>query len=289
MTDNAVELTEPRAAVIKADDEISPAPAWWHWSYLMDWATLIVVTIPVLGVLNFGGIHPRTWPSPNYDGTYAKPVVDGTVPSWALLMSGILIPLFIFTVIEVAERFILKRKLPWRFGHAMHHIFLTVAMAFLLTALATDVLRYGVGRPRPSFYAKVARGVDVDGEARLSFPCGHCSNAFGMMTVASFVLASRLALFRYRELWRAVICAIPLMWAYFVATTRITDFAHHASDFAVGCAIGLFVGGFVYHLQFNVLSRLPNFRDYSKDKLVAVVAPVAVVEPAAAPAALPPS
>jgi diacylglycerol diphosphate phosphatase/phosphatidate phosphatase len=135
-----------------------------------------------------------------------------------------------------------------------------------MTQATTEFLKNRVGRLRPDFLARCRwdaalqtctgkHGVILDG--RKSFPSGHASGAFSGMTFLSLWLAGNTAAWcfqsrlparsvRSTRIGRLVLTLLPMLWALFVAVSRIEDYRHHKEDVIVGSLIGIFSSSVCY-------------------------------------------
>ena len=171
------------------------------------------------------------------------------VPAPAVLVLGVGVPLFVLLAHALLAR-------PPR--AEAHAAFLALAAAVLTTGTATNLLKLGVGRPRPNFVARCWPGgatpVFDDGgvpvcapgavgpwEGRKSFPSGHsswCSSGLGFI---SFWAAGKLRVWTRDAAGhpaRLILASLPLSLAVFVGVTRLQDNWHHVEDVAVGLALG---------------------------------------------------
>jgi phosphatidate phosphatase len=184
-----------------------------------------------------------------------------TVPSWALLVIALLVPL-----LAVAFAAPLPR---WTAFWRVARIALLGAFA---TALVTDTAKNASGRLRPYFLVAcdldvsrlpspsnashipqmllgedVCRGQQAEmDEARRSFPSGHASLSFYGAGFVAFLLTRA---HRHEARWnsadgrdctlpRALLQTLCFILAAFVAASRIADHKHHISDVLVGAALG---------------------------------------------------
>jgi undecaprenyl-diphosphatase len=109
-------------------------------------------------------------------------------------------------------------------GTRMQFLFLAV----LVPVLATDLIKWTVGRGRPFVggEANVFNFVHFsDSPAYASFPSGHATTAFAL----AFAVA---ALWPQTRVWM-------LVYALFICATRLVLLAHHPSDVVAGALIGV--------------------------------------------------
>jgi diacylglycerol diphosphate phosphatase/phosphatidate phosphatase len=142
-----------------------------------------------------------------------------------------------------------------------------ILFSVLITAVLTDAIKDGVGRPRPDFfwrcfpdgidkYDNVTLGVICHGEKSVikeghkSFPSGHSSWSFAGLGFCSWYLAGKLKAFDRRgHVGKLCIVIAPLLLAAMVAVSRVDDYWHHWQDVFTGGFLGLTVATFCY-LQF---------------------------------------
>jgi membrane-associated phospholipid phosphatase len=111
---------------------------------------------------------------------------------------------------------------------------LAISSGYFIKELAKDI----VGRPRPDYYDRLAKGVGLD-EARDSWPSGHAAH---FATAATY-----LSLFTWDE-WRStspwaiaaktgITACLAGTWAW-VSWTRIADNRHYPGDIVAGTILG---------------------------------------------------
>ncbi|KAH8407494.1 hypothetical protein KR222_003262, partial [Zaprionus bogoriensis] len=142
----------------------------------------------------------------------------------------------------------------------------TFAFGLGVEQLTTDIAKYAIGRLRPHFYT-LCQPVLLDGSSckdafnaaryieeftcaatnlsakrfkdmRLSFPSGHASFACYSMVYLVIYLQRRMHWPRLRML-RHLLQFLLLMFAWYTALTRVSDYKHHWSDVMAGASIGL--------------------------------------------------
>jgi diacylglycerol diphosphate phosphatase/phosphatidate phosphatase len=136
----------------------------------------------------------------------------------------------------------------------------------LVTAVITDAIKDGVGRPRPDFFWRCfPDGKDVYDslgnvvchgdkavikEGHKSFPSGHTSWSFAGLGFLSLYLSGKIKVFdRTGHVAKLCIVFLPLLVASLVAVSRVDDYWHHWQDVFAGGLLGLTVATFCY-LQF---------------------------------------
>ncbi|XP_016989828.2 putative phosphatidate phosphatase [Drosophila rhopaloa] len=132
--------------------------------------------------------------------------------------------------------------------------------------LTTNIAKYSIGRLRPHFYTLcqpimpdgstcsdpknagryieefTCAAVDITSkqfkDMRLSFPSGHASFACYSMLYLVIFLQRRMHWNRMRML-RHLLQFLLLMFAWYTALSRVSDYKHHWSDVLAGSGIGL--------------------------------------------------
>ncbi|KAL9392009.1 hypothetical protein Peur_015929 [Populus x canadensis] len=184
------------------------------------------------------------------------PLLDNTVPAWAVPMYAVLLPVVIFLVVYYRRRDV----------YDLHHAILGLLFSILVTAVITDSIKNAVGRPRPDFFWRCfPDGKDVydhlgnvicHGEKSIikeghkSFPSGHTSCSFAGLGFLSLYLSGKLKAFDCKgHVAKLCIVFLPILAACLVAISRVDDYWHHWQDVFAGGLLGLVVATFCY-LQF---------------------------------------
>ncbi|KAB1205613.1 Lipid phosphate phosphatase 2 [Morella rubra] len=181
------------------------------------------------------------------------PLKGNTVPFWAVPLVAILLPFVIISIYYIIRRDV----------YDLHHAILGLLYSVLITAVITDAIKDGVGRPRPDFFWRcfpdgkavfdtVTRNVLCTGdksvikEGHKSFPSGHTS-CLGFL---SWYLSGKARVFdRSGHVAKLCIVFLPLLLAALVAVSRVDDYWHHWQDVFAGGLLGMTVSSFCY-LQF---------------------------------------
>lgn len=164
--------------------------------------------------------------------------------------------------------------------HDLHHAILGLLTTVALTAVITDSIKDGIGRPRPHFFARCfgnplatpaydhatgnvicVTAPSLMKEAYKSFPSGHTSWSFAGLGYLSMYLAGKLRVFNHEgHSWKLFPVILPLLGATAVAITRVADYWHHWTDVSAGAAIGLLSAYFCYRQHFpSLFDEPPNF------------------------------
>ncbi|KAF8696092.1 hypothetical protein HU200_036982 [Digitaria exilis] len=179
------------------------------------------------------------------------PMKDNTVPFWAVPIIGIIGPMIIITAIYFKRRNV----------YDLHHAILGLLFSVLITAVITDAIKDGVGRPRPDFFWRCfpdGKPASVIKEGHKSFPSGHTSWSFAGLGFLSWYLAGKIKVFDRRgHVVKLCIVLAPLLLAALVAVSRVDDYWHHWQDVCTGGLLGLTVASICY-LQFFPLPSDEN-------------------------------
>ncbi|XP_046585057.1 phospholipid phosphatase 5-like isoform X2 [Haliotis rubra] len=156
---------------------------------------------------------------------------------------------------------------------------LAVFLSIFLTGSLTNLVKLGVGRPRPDYIDRCfpdgavredmacTGNMDTIIEGRKSFPSGHSSCrsiahlfAFACLAFISLYVAGKFHVFSSKGRGNGLkLCCvvIPLLWATLIAVSRTADYHHHWQDVTVGSLEGLLIAYIVYRQYYPPLSR-PN-------------------------------
>lgn len=185
------------------------------------------------------------------------PLKGNTVPFWAVPIIGVLLPLCIILI------YYFIRKDVYDF----HQATLGLLFSVLITAVITDAIKDGVGRPRPDFFWRcfpdgkgvfhnVTQNVLCTGEKSVikeghkSFPSGHTSWSFAGLGFLAWYMSGKIKAFDRRgHIAKLCIVFSPILLAAMVGVSRVDDYWHHWQDVFTGGLIGLVVASFCY-LQF---------------------------------------
>ena len=145
-----------------------------------------------------------------------------------------------------------------------------------MTTFLTNSIKLYVGYLRPIFY-EVCQPDDnyedctsgEENDARKSFPSGHSSMSFCGLALLSFFLENQFGVSRLRY-WRqdpstgqvvmsykrsirleriiSIFCYAPMVFAGFIATSRIADNKHFPADVVGGAVLGTSVAALVNSL-----------------------------------------
>lgn len=219
-----------------------------------------------------------------YDATISNPAAqkrgfDPTIPNWV----AVVIPILLMIVTIVVGEFFYSRKEHHSITDAVAvtlYFLLDAFQSFLCAVIVTQATKYSVGRLRPDFLPRcnpippenvvIQFGQDTDSlypctntdedvinEGRLSFPSGHTSLSFNVITYASAYLIWCFHMRRewvprckgprdeflsdlknvIAKLWMLVMLAL----AWGISMSRIIDNQHHPSDVVAGMVLGVLI------------------------------------------------
>uniref|UniRef100_A0A8R7TXR0 Phosphatidic acid phosphatase type 2/haloperoxidase domain-containing protein n=1 Tax=Triticum urartu TaxID=4572 RepID=A0A8R7TXR0_TRIUA len=231
--------------------------------HMYDWIVLVILVVVDVVLNKIEPFHRFVGSDMLTDLRY--PMKDNTVPFWTVPIYGIIGPMIIMTSIYIKRRNV----------YDLHHAILGLLFSVAITAVLTDAIKDGVGRPRPDFfwrcfpdgvpaYDNFTTGVLCHGKAsdikegHKSFPSGHTSLSFAGLGFLSWYLAGKIKVFDRRgHVAKLCIIFLPLLGAALVAVSRVDDYRHHWQDVCTGGVLGLVVASLCY-LQFFPLPSDEN-------------------------------
>ncbi|XP_040374237.1 lipid phosphate phosphatase 2 isoform X3 [Rosa chinensis] len=223
--------------------------------HMHDWLMLVVLAAIYLGLNLIEPFHRFVGEDMMTDLKY--PLKGNTVPFWGVPIIAILLPLAIIVVYYFIRRDV----------YDLHHAILGLLFSVFITAVLTEAIKDGVGRPRPDFFWRcfpdgkgvfdpVTKNVMCTGEKSVikeghkSFPSGHASGSFAGLTFIAWYLSGKVRVFdRKGHVAKLCIVFSPLLLAALVAVSRVDDYWHHWQDVFAGGLLGAIVSSFCY-LQF---------------------------------------
>ncbi|KAJ3557418.1 hypothetical protein NM688_g1485 [Phlebia brevispora] len=219
---------------------------WYHRSYIFDWGVATAAWVIAWWIKILPPYH-RDFSVDDVliSHVHRKNQISGDMNMLvALLIPGI-------TVIVVGTLRISAMEI--------HHGLLSLWSGSGFTILMTEFLKNRVGRLRPDFLdrckwnetlAACTGDPEQVTDGRRSFPSGHSSAAWAGMTFLSLYLAGvtgawclhRSTPSRYLSSSRLVkfcITLAPIVFATWVAISRLEDYRHHREDVIVGSLLGM--------------------------------------------------
>ncbi|GAB2280030.1 Lipid phosphate phosphatase 2 [Dionaea muscipula] len=223
--------------------------------HMHDWVILVLLAV-LDGVLNLiEPFHRFVGEGMMEDLMY--PLKSNTVPFWAVPLIAILLPFCIMMI------YYFIRKDVYDF----HQATLGLLFSVFITAVITDAIKDGVGRPRPDFFWRCfpngkqafkpnAGNVSCTGiksiikEGYKSFPSGHTSWSFAGLGFLAWYISGKIRAFdRKGHVAKLCLVLFPLLVAALVAVSRVDDYWHHWQDVFAGGLLGFTIASFCY-LQF---------------------------------------
>ncbi|KAJ6771937.1 LIPID PHOSPHATE PHOSPHATASE [Salix koriyanagi] len=206
-------------------------------THMHDWLILMLLVVieVVLNVIE--PFHRFVGKDMLTDLSY--PLKDNTVPTWAVPIVAILLPLAIILVYYFIRRNV----------YDMHHAILGLMFSVLITGVITDAIKDGVGRPRPDFFWRCfpdGKGVfdPVTSDVMCTGVKSVIKEGHKMLPKWTYFLVICRG-----HVAKLCIVFLPLLVAALVAVSRVDDYWHHWQDVFAGALIGLTVATFCY-LQF---------------------------------------
>ena len=203
---------------------------------------------------------------------------DGeTISTSELMMYGVLIPMIVQLILS-------GRNSNWSMVHRSTCVHLA---AFGITLLLTNSVKLYVGYLRPIFYDVCepdenyeACTIDDDRPIRVSFPSGHSSISFCGLSLLSFFLERQFGISSIRVLMHvpstsinnnngniilgyhnniddlhvrirriiSIFCYLPMVFAGYIATSRIVDNKHFPADVVGGSVLGTAIAALVHSI-----------------------------------------
>lgn len=152
------------------------------------------------------------------------------------------IPLYIILL------FVLYLKIGWR--KAALVLVLSLLMV-LFTDQITNLFKSGFERYRPCHtpeFDGIMRRVDCVGRGRFGFTSAHASNHFGLALFLGLILRKHMK-------W---ILPVLLIWAGFIAYSRVYLGVHFPLDILCGGILGLILARLNYSLYQRILRKYPE-------------------------------
>jgi len=255
-------------------------------SIVYDWVVLSIILV-LLGITAL--ISPFERQFKLDDITISHPYKGDTVPMIHLVVFSLIGCLVIITAFQFY-----KNNLRYNY----HQALIGLLLALSISTLFSHFIKIFVGRYRPDFISvcnvdfarvqEIYNSYDISSsfsygprnlfntsicltakedlnEERKSFPSGHSSFSFSVMSYLSLYIAGQIHLLDKKSyLWKYFVVSIPYFIAIFVATSRVFDYRHHWQDVTVGGIIGLFFGVVTYFYYFPSLGSPVCYIPYQR-------------------------
>ncbi|KZT67380.1 PAP2-domain-containing protein [Daedalea quercina L-15889] len=219
---------------------------WLDRSYLVDWGVATVawfIAWIIKGLPPYEREFDRK--DPLIDHKHHKSQIGGDL-NWFI---AFVVPFAVVGITACLRRSALD----------LHHGTLALYATRAFSEVATEFLKNRVGRLRPDFLSRCKWDKDLKAcagdletvlDGRRSFPSGHSSTAFsGMMFLSLWIAgmtgawcitrpAAARSFFASR-LARLSLSFLPLMFAAWVAISRLEDYRHHKEDVIAGSLLGI--------------------------------------------------
>lgn len=229
---------------------------WLDRSYITDWVLVLILWL----LSEFASaipIYEREFSI--HDPSISNPLRKSQVSSELNNALALYLPAVIVVISGIKNRSLVQS----------HHGVISVCAGRGLARLITEVLKRIIGGLRPDFLSrcewdKVLEACTGDAEdildGRQSFPSGHSSAAFAGMTFLSLWIAGQTAAWCFHAprpsgslrsslMGNFAVTLLPLVWASFVAITRIEDYRHHPEDVIAGSLIGI-ISAWIFYIMF---------------------------------------
>ncbi|KAL4259313.1 PA-phosphatase related phosphoesterase family protein [Pleurotus pulmonarius] len=206
--------------------------SWWDRSYFLDW--VFVFAIWVLGYLA-SSIPPFEREFKVHDSTIDHHHHHSQIPGVLNNIIAVFLPLTIVIVFGTFRRSLLD----------IHHGAIAIMGSRGLTHLLTEFLKNTVGRLRPDFLAR------CKWDKALKECTGHIENVLDAGQTAAWCFHAPLppSSWTSSRAGRLSITIAPMIWAVYVAITRLEDYRHHKEDVIVGSLIGISTAT-IFYLMF---------------------------------------
>ncbi|KAH8083073.1 phospholipid metabolism-related protein [Filobasidium floriforme] len=235
-------------------------------SYLPDWFLVVSLWILLSFLERIGG-HKRHFSL--HDISIQHPLVQPETVGYKLLL---------FIAFGIPVLFVLLISLGiYRSKWDAHNAVLGVTTSFTITGVVTQVIKMGVGRPRPHTIAVcqpppgttdppmyglsdyticTQTNKHLLDDAFKSFPSGHSSLSFAGMGFLAWYISGKLHVGDRRGYrTRAWLAMSPLLASAMVAVSRTADNRHHWQDVTVGSLLGLGISYVAYRAYYPALSH----------------------------------
>ncbi|KAL0638769.1 hypothetical protein Q9L58_002194 [Maublancomyces gigas] len=225
----------------------------WQKSYVPDWIGLFMIVLENLAIV-FLEPFKRMFSLDDLSIQFPHAEIE-RVPVPLLLVYTVAFPAIFITIYTLL---IAPKKSGTARLHQLHVGLLGLAISLMLTTFITDLIKNGVGRPRPDLIARCKPkegtpkhelvGWEVCTETDhhtlhdgfRSFPSGHSSFSWsGLGYLSLFLFGQLRALRPGSDLTKFVIAALPALGALLITISRTEDYRHDVYDVSTGSLIGM--------------------------------------------------
>jgi len=235
---------------------------WYTLSYLLDWLITGAILILNTSVSQYVYSPSERYLPDNFQ-ELQYPGQPEIIPTWLVVLIGMILPVGIFLVFQIALRS----------AHDFHHACLGLFETLVFNQLFTNTLQFLSGKYTPDWYYRVQTGTASAMRAgRLSFPSWNTSTTFASLVYFSLYLAGKLGLFRKNSghTWKAIVVLVPIFGASLVAVSGTLDYHSGFDDVTAGALLGICLAKFFYTCNFHSLSsnrsHLPLSRNLDDDE-----------------------
>lgn len=194
--------------------------------------------------------------------------VQERVSGHMCLILAAVVPLLVMSVVTAFKHPIAKNQ-GW---HMLNVSVLGLALCISVDGVITDILKAWIGQPRPDFLARcvpqpntpldifvdasvctapLGNRILIDGMR--STPSGHSSISFSSFGYLFMWLYGQWRLGdkpTTRPLLMYIAAGMPLMFAAYIALSRVQDYRHSFLDISLGCGLGCLIAHLIYSKYF---------------------------------------
>jgi diacylglycerol diphosphate phosphatase/phosphatidate phosphatase len=208
---------------------------FWRWPCLLNYFLIVMLLVSSYLLDKHVSAVERYLP-PN-DPAVTYPLLDMAVPTWALILAALGIPILIFSVYQ----------LHGRSFHDFHNATLGLLEGFGLSVFFTSLIKPYVGMYRPNQQSAGAREKD-----RRSFISGHASVAFLCAIYLTLWLCGKTRIMRRTRgaLWLQLLLLAPEVAAAALAFSQVRCYYHTVEDVMGGILLGSVLAVWSYHMSY---------------------------------------
>lgn len=235
---------------------------------LPEWVSAVVLTFYFIFIAKHSRPFLRQFKldDPRIQHPFA---VQEQVSGFMCLVLVAVIPLLAMSFVTASKHLVSKNQ-GW---HMLNVSILGLALCISVDGVITDILKAWIGQPRPDFLARCGPapntpvGIFVDA-AVCTAPLGKSILTDGMRSTPSGHSSISFASFGYLSMWlygqwklgdkptsnplfMYIAAATPLMFAAYIALSRVQDYRHSFLDISLGCGLGCMIAHLIYSKYFN--------------------------------------